>query len=73
MRAIVKDVQYQLDVNTLHRDESADELKLNEIGRVTLRTTKPLLCDDYRRNRSTGGFIIIDESDNRTVGAGIIV
>ncbi|HEU5129511.1 MAG TPA: GTP-binding protein [Glycomyces sp.] len=73
VRAIVKDVQYQLDVNTLHRDESADELKLNEIGRVTLRTTKPLLCDDYRRNRSTGGFIIIDESDNRTVGAGIIV
>jgi len=72
-RAIVKDVQYQLDVNTLHRDEAVEELKLNQIGRVTLRTTKPLLCDDYRRNRSTGGFIIIDESDNRTVGAGIIV
>jgi bifunctional enzyme CysN/CysC len=73
VRAIVKDVQYQLDVNTLHRDETATELRLNEIGRVTLRTTKPLLCDDYRRNRATGGFIIIDESDNRTVGAGIIV
>lgn len=73
VRAIVKDVQYQLDINTLHRDESASELKLNEIGRVTLRTTKPLLCDDYRRNRATGGFIIIDEADNRTVGAGIIV
>ncbi|GAA2122895.1 sulfate adenylyltransferase subunit 1 [Glycomyces algeriensis] len=73
VRAIVKDVQYQLDINTLHRDETATELGLNEIGRVTLRTTKPLLCDDYRRNRSTGGFIIIDEADNRTVGAGIIV
>lgn len=73
VRAIVKDVQYQLDVNTLHRDETANELGLNEIGRVTLRTTKPLLCDDYRRNRATGGFIIIDEADNRTVGAGIIV
>jgi bifunctional enzyme CysN/CysC len=73
VRAIVKDVQYQLDVNTLHRDETATELGLNEIGRVTLRTTKPLLCDDYRRNRATGGFIIIDEADNRTVGAGIIV
>ena len=73
VRAIVKDVQYQLDVNTLHRDEGANELALNEIGRVTLRTTKPLLCDDYRRNRATGGFIVIDESDNRTVGAGIIV
>ncbi|HEX2143736.1 MAG TPA: sulfate adenylyltransferase, partial [Glycomyces sp.] len=73
VRAVVKDVQYQLDVNTLHRDESATELSLNEIGRVTLRTTKPLLCDDYRRNRATGGFILIDESDNRTVAAGIIV
>ncbi|MCD0442658.1 GTP-binding protein [Glycomyces sp. A-F 0318] len=73
VRAIVKDVQYQLDVNTLHRDEGATELRLNEIGRVTLRTTKPLLCDDYRRNRATGGFIVIDEADNRTVGAGIIV
>jgi len=73
VRAIVKDVQYQLDINTLHRDETATELRLNEIGRVTLRTTKPLLCDDYRRNRATGGFIIIDEADNRTVGAGIIV
>lgn len=73
VRAIVKDVQYQLDINTLHRNETATELKLNEIGRVTLRTTKPLLCDDYRRNRATGGFILIDEADNRTVGAGIIV
>ena len=73
VRAVVKDVQYQLDVNTLHRDESATELRLNEIGRVTLRTTKPLLCDDYRRNRATGGFILIDEADNRTVAAGIIV
>ncbi|WP_100446629.1 sulfate adenylyltransferase subunit CysN [Glycomyces xiaoerkulensis] len=73
VRAIVKDVQYQLDINTLHRDESVNELKLNEIGRVKLRTTKPLLCDDYRRNRTTGGFIVVDESDNRTVGAGIIV
>ena len=73
VRAIVKDVQYQLDVNTLHRDEDADELRLNEIGRVRLRTTKPLLCDDYRRNRATGGFILIDEADHRTVAAGIIV
>ncbi|MFC4333670.1 sulfate adenylyltransferase subunit CysN [Salininema proteolyticum] len=73
VRAIVKDVQYQLDVNTLHRNEEAASLGLNEIGRVTLRTTKPLLADEYRRNRSTGGFIIIDEADNRTVGAGIIV
>jgi bifunctional enzyme CysN/CysC len=72
-RAVVKELQYRLDVNTLHRDESADSLKLNEIGRVRLRTTLPLLADEYRRNRTTGGFILIDEQTNRTVGAGMII
>jgi len=72
-RAMVKDLQYRLDVNTLHRDESADALRLNEIGRVRLRTTVPLLTDEYRRNRTTGGFIVIDEGTNRTVGAGMIL
>jgi len=72
-RAIVRDLYYRLDVNTLHRDESAAGLTLNEIGRVRLRTTAPLLCDEYRRNRTTGGFIVIDEATNRTVGAGIIL
>ncbi len=72
-RAIVRGLQYRLDVNTLHRDESASELRLNEIGRVRLRTTVPLLCDEYRRNRTTGGFIVIDETTNRTVAAGMII
>ncbi|RZU73174.1 sulfate adenylyltransferase subunit 1 [Micromonospora kangleipakensis] len=72
-RAIVRGLHYRLDVNSLHRDESAAELKLNEIGRVRLRTTVPLLADEYRRNRTTGGFVIIDEATNRTVGAGMIV
>jgi bifunctional enzyme CysN/CysC len=72
-RAIVRGLQYRLDVNTLHRDESATELTLNEIGRVRLRTTVPLLCDEYRRNRTTGGFIVIDETTNRTVAAGMII
>jgi bifunctional enzyme CysN/CysC len=72
-RAIVRGIQYRLDVNTLHRDECADGLALNEIGRVKLRTTVPLLCDEYRRNRTTGGFIVIDETTNRTVGAGMII
>lgn len=72
-RAVVRELQYRLDVNTLHRDETAETLALNEIGRVRLRTTLPLLADDYRRNRMTGGFIIIDESTNRTVGAAMIV
>ncbi|MFC7756951.1 sulfate adenylyltransferase subunit 1 [Catellatospora bangladeshensis] len=72
-RAIVKGLQYRLDVNTLHRDETASQLGLNDIGRVRLRTTIPLMADEYRRNRTTGGFIIIDETTNRTVAAGMII
>jgi bifunctional enzyme CysN/CysC len=72
-RTVVRGLQYRLDVNTLHRDEDADGLRLNEIGRVTLRTTVPLLADEYRRNRTTGGFILIDEGTNRTVAAGMII
>ena len=72
-RAVVRGLQYRLDVNTLHRDDTASELVLNEIGRVRLRTTAPLLADEYRRNRTTGGFILVDEGTNRTVGAGMIL
>ncbi|KQZ76299.1 sulfate adenylyltransferase [Nocardioides sp. Root151] len=71
-RAMVKDVQYRLDVNTLHRDQDTKELGLNEIGRVQLRTTVPLLCDPYSKNRATGSFILIDEATGVTVGAGMI-
>ncbi len=71
-KAIVRDLQYRLDVNSLHRDEAARQLILNEIGRVTLRLTQPLFCDPYLRNRTTGGIILIDESTNSTIGAGII-
>jgi bifunctional enzyme CysN/CysC len=73
VRTVVKDIQYRLDVNSLHRDEAAGSLGLNEIGRVTLRTTQPLFVDSYRRNRATGGFILVDEATNRTVAAGIVV
>jgi bifunctional enzyme CysN/CysC len=72
-RSVVKDLQYRLDVNTLHRDESASHLTLNEIGRVQLRTTVPLFFDEYRRNRATGSFVLVDESTHNTVGAGIIL
>jgi bifunctional enzyme CysN/CysC len=72
-RALVKELQYRIDVNTLHRDEGAQGLELNQIGRVRLRTTTPLLADEYRRNRATGGFVLIDEGTNVTVGAGMIV
>ena len=71
-RALVKDIQYRLDVNTLHRDQDTKELGLNEIGRVQLRTTVPLLCDPYSKNRTTGSFILIDEATGVTVGAGMI-
>jgi sulfate adenylyltransferase subunit 1 (EFTu-like GTPase family) len=60
-------------VNTLHRDENATGLGLNEIGRVTLRTTQPLFFDEYRRNRTTGSFVLVDEATNDTVAAGMIV
>jgi bifunctional enzyme CysN/CysC len=71
-RTVVKDLQYRLDVNTLHRDEQAQSLSLNDIGRVRLRSTMPLMVDEYSRNRSTGGFVLIDEATNRTVAAGMI-
>ena len=72
-RALVKDLQYRLDVNTLHRDEQAEALTLNEIGRIRLRTTVPLFFDEYRRNRTTGSFVLVDEVTNNTVGAGMIL
>jgi bifunctional enzyme CysN/CysC len=71
-RALVKDLHYRLNINTLHRDEDAESLALNEIGRATLRTTTPFFVDDYRRNRTTGAFILVDETTNATVGAGMI-
>jgi len=71
-RTLVKDIQYRLDVNSLHRDQETKELGLNEIGRVQLRTTVPLLCDPYSKNRTTGSFVLIDEATGVTVGAGMI-
>ena len=72
-RAIVEDLRYRIDVNTLHRDEAATGLGLNEIGRVHLRTSAPVLVDEYRRNRTTGSFVLIDEATNETVGAGMVL
>jgi bifunctional enzyme CysN/CysC len=72
-RAVVKQLLYRVNINTLHRDEGATDLGLNDIGRVRLRTTQPLCFDEYRRNRTTGGFILIDEATNETVAGGIIL
>ncbi len=73
VRAMVTELQYRLDVNTLHRDESPEQLGLNDIGRVRLRTTAPVLYDPYQRNRATGSFILVDEATNETVGAGMLI
>ena len=71
--AKVDELRYRIDVNTLHRDEEATALELNEIGRVRLRCRSPLFVDEYRRNRATGSFILIDEATNDTVGAGMVL
>lgn len=72
-RCIVKDVRYKVDVNTLHRVEDDTTMKLNDIGRVLVRTTVPLLHDQYNRNRTTGSVILVDEFTNETVAAGMIL
>jgi bifunctional enzyme CysN/CysC len=71
-KALVREVAYRIDVNTLHRQEGVDSLALNEIGRVRLRVTQPLFVDPYSENRQTGSFILVDERSNKTVGAGVI-
>ena len=71
-RARVTSLDYRLDVNTLHRDKSATALKINELGRITLRTQVPLLLDEYSRNAATGSFILIDPDTNGTVAAGMV-
>ncbi|WP_156298362.1 adenylyl-sulfate kinase [Mycobacterium paragordonae] len=72
-RARITGLDYRLDVNTLHRDKTTTALKLNELGRVSLRTQVPLLLDEYSRNASTGSFILIDPDTNGTVAAGMVL
>ena len=72
-RCIIKDVKYKLDINSLHRMEEEKEIGLNDIGRVTIRTTKPLFFDSYKRNRNTGSIILVDEATDETVAAGMII
>jgi bifunctional enzyme CysN/CysC len=73
VRGVITELVHRIDVDTLHHDESVTELGLNEIGRVRLRTGTPLVFDPYDRNRRTGAFILIDESTNATVAAGMII
>jgi bifunctional enzyme CysN/CysC len=71
--AIVEEIEDAVDVHTLQRTAPPEQLELNDIGRVRLRTSAPLAFDPYTDNRRTGSFILIDESSNRTAGAGMII
>ena len=72
-KAMIKDIRYKLDINTLHRNEDDKSISANDICRATLRTTKPLLVDSYRKNRITGSLVLVDEGTNETVAAGMII
>lgn len=72
-RCIVKDIKYKVDINTLHRLEDDKDIRMNDIARISIRTTVPLFTDRYQRNRNTGSMILIDEGTNETVGAGMIL
>ena len=69
----MKEIQYKLDISTLHRVEHVDQLQMNEIARVKIRTAQPLNFDSYRKNRIMGSVILVDEGTNETVAAGMIV
>ncbi|WP_057940420.1 elongation factor 1-alpha C-terminal domain-related protein [Algoriphagus resistens] len=70
---MIKVIQYKEDVNTLHRIEDIEEIGLNEIARVSIRTAQPIFFDSYRKNRMTGSIILTDPNTNETVGAGMII
>lgn len=72
-KALIKEVVYKIDINTYNREKEDKSLNMNDIGRVMIRTTKPLMKDSYRENRITGSIILIDENTNETVAAGMIL
>lgn len=72
-RCLIKEIRYKMDVNTLHRNLEDREIKMNDVARISLRTTQPLFVDPYSRNRVTGSVILIDEATHQTVAAGMVV
>jgi len=72
-RCMVKEIKYKMDINTLHRNVEDNNIQMNDIARVSIRTTSPLFVDKYLRNRNTGSLILIDEATNNTVAAGMII
>jgi len=73
VRCIVKDIRYKVNINTLHRDQETTLIQLNDIGRILIRTTQPLLYDSYAKNKNTGSLLLIDEYTNETLAAGMIL
>lgn len=73
VRCVVKEIQYKVNINTLEKIESDKTISLNDIARLSLKTTAPIAVDKYSRNRNTGSIILIDEATNVTVGAGMII
>jgi sulfate adenylyltransferase subunit 1 len=73
VKCLIKEVRYKVDINSLHRNEEDLNIQMNDIARMKIRTTKPLLVDSYNKNRSTGSVILVDEATNNTVGAGMII
>ena len=69
---MITEIQYKMDINTLHRLEEDKEIKMNDIARVKIRATKPIFADEYNQNRVTGSLILVDEATNETVAAGMI-
>jgi sulfate adenylyltransferase subunit 1 len=72
-KAMIKDILYKIDINTYSREEVNKDLNMNDIARVKIRTTRPLMIDEYRDNRITGSFILIDDTTHETVAAGMIM
>jgi sulfate adenylyltransferase subunit 1 len=73
VKAMFQRIDYRLDINTVENDSSIQQLKMNDIGKVSIKVQKPIVCDSYTDNRPTGSFIVIDETTNHTVGAGMIL
>lgn len=71
--AMIKEIKYKIDINTLHRIENIDKVEMNDIARMSIRVAKPIFYDSYKKNRQTGSIIIIDEQTNETIGAGMII
>jgi len=73
LKCMIKEVSFKMNINTLERDYEDKEVKINDIARIKIRTTKPLYFDSYRKNRITGSLILIEEGTNETVGVGMII